>query len=414
MIHKISLATLIIISLSGCSLLRYDLVDPYEDLTYKGLQALYIHPKPVSKDYYTPVTVIFRGETYEAEGKIRGGSTALYPKKSFTLKFPDEKLLPDPFADSSDPDYMERRKIVLIANFDDNSHMRNRLAYWFWNQLDNNYKIKSNGAAVFANGKYEGLYTMAEFINDSFIERNNLNGNGITSGGDLFKGTTNEVKYILKDDLLSGFEKKGGYPEEGDEGAFKTLEEFITKINTYSESEVSTYFANDVDFQSFYDWWFMISFLQAWDSGGKNSYVYLPTENGRKWQYIPWDFNESFGQSWNTSRKEPFFNRDNTSSNGIFERLIKHPDFEPAFNSRYGNDILGSADPLDLTNILNEVDSIYNEIRDAALEDEKKWNSTFRDFHLWDDRDDFTTFDEEVQYIKDWITAQHALFMAEY
>ena len=404
---KIKLLLLLIIStISSCSFFNNDLISPLDEYTRNGLSVFYIHPKPISKDFYSPVTVIYKGETYEAEGKIRGGLSALFPKKSYTLRFPDNHLFTEP----DYPVFTNRKKIALLAGFDDNSHIRNRLAYWLWNQMDNSFKIDTYSCEVYTNGAYEGLYTVVDFIDESFIERNSLT-NGVISGGDLFKGTTNEVDFYMKSNLLTGFEKKGGDPIAGEEGAYDDLAEFITSINNSSEADFATDFGTIANVESYYDWWFFISFMEGWDSAGKNSYHYLDPSTGGKWHYIPWDFNQSFGQSWNTKRVENIFNPSNVSQNGIFNRLIQNPTFSGTYDTEYTNLLLNN---LQLSNLLGEVDRLHAKINMAAEQDCNKWGETYKNYYLWKDRKDFTSVDEEIQYIKSWITVQHALFLDIY
>jgi len=386
--------------------MNYNLVSPDDEHTRNGLSVFYIHPKPISKDFYSPVTLIYKGETYEIEGKIRGAQTALYPKKSYTLKFSDDKLFSDADLHTN---FVDKKKIALLSNFDDNSHIRNRLAYFMWNLMDNGFKINTASSEVYTNGSYEGLYTVVDFIDEVFIERNFDDGNGIATGGELFKGVRNGVDFRIKSDLLSGFEKKLGEPVAGDEGAYDTLRDFIGTINSVPEGEFVTEFDKIADEQSYYDWWFFICFMKAWDSRGKNSYHYKDPSTG-KLHYIPWDFNESFGQSWNTKRLAAGFDPA-TSINGISDRLIDHPDIKTAYDTRYDG-LLDNE--LALSEFTAEIDRLYAEVETAAKADYSKWGSTYRGFRVWDDRNDYTTVDEEFQYIKDWITTQHTLFTAEF
>ncbi len=149
--------------------------------------------------------------------------------------------------------------------------------------------------------------------------------------------------------------------------------------------------------------------MKAWDSDGKNSYHYQDPSDG-KWHYIPWDFNESFGQSWDTERSASGFNPDRTI-NGISDRLIWDPAYESNYDSRYYSILRNE---LELSDFTDKIDDLYAEIETAARADFNKWGSTYRDFRVWENRSDFTTVDEEIQYIKDWITAQHALFLIEF
>lgn len=413
-----------IILLSTCSLMSYDSVDVYEDLYLDDLPIFYIHPKPPSKDYYTDVTVIYKGETYEAEGKIRGGGSAYFPKKSYTIKFDEDNLFSDTdiettneISSGTSTGFSEREKIILVSNFDDNSYLRNRLAYWMWGQFENSFTIDTFSAPVYLNGAYEGLYTVVDFINEDYLEEQDAD-----VDGELFKGVTEAADFYNDSDPLEGFEKKAGTPEEGVEGAFDNLEEFITAIDESSDSDFETVFETYADVQSYYDWWFFCSFLQAWDSDGKNTYHYYGSVDSDdvKWHFIPWDFNQSFGQRYNTKRLTPVFDTDTISNNGIWYRLIDS-DFQDGtysttynFNERYSSSsgLLSSSSTSNIykDTLTDMVDDIYADIELAAERDFEKWEEEYID--EWDDvrDDDYTTVDEEIAYIKNWIDEQYDLF----
>ena len=80
--------------------------------------------------------------------------------------------------------------------------------------------------------------------------------------------------------------------------------------------------------------------------------------------------------------------------------------------------MLGIGGDLESDNITDEIDILYSEIKSAAKKDFSKWEDDYKDnnsiFYIWNDRDDYTTVDEEIQYIKSWITAQHGLFLTAY
>jgi hypothetical protein len=400
--------------------MSYDAVLPYENQSEDGLSIFYIHPKPVSGDYYTPVTVIYKGETYEAEGKIRGGISSYFPKKSYTLKFDDEKLFSDP--DAGEKGFTNRKKLVLTSNFDDNSYIRNRLAFWMWNQMDDDFQIDTFSSPVYLNGSYEGLYTVIDFIDEYYLDDT-----GFDSDGDMFKGTTDDADFYMKSDLVAGFEKKTGLPEAGDEGSYDSLESFITTVNESSDTEFDSDFETYADVESYYDWWFFTSFMKAWDSTGKNSYHYYgldpdidaasDSNNGYRWFYIPWDFNQSFGQKYNTVRLDPGFDKETDDQNGIFYRLIDSG-YTETYNNRYSNTSGLLNDELKVTNITTKITELYSEVEIAAKKDYSQWEDTIKSFDTiitdWEDRDDYTTVDEEIAYIKDWVTAQHDLFSQVY
>lgn len=402
-----------------------DVTLPYEEQESRGLPIFYIHPKPVSKDYYAPVTVIYKGRKYEAEGRIRGGITAYSPKKSYSLRFYDNDLFQDSALGSIG--FNNRKRVILIADFDDNSHLRNRLAQKMWEVLqkdsDGRYYspiLQTDSAVVYTNGSYEGLYTVIDAVDEPYIDRLGnsteytivgdgtfVTEDGFSSGGSMFKGNSRDADFFLHSERYIGFDKKLGYPEIGTEGAFDNLIDFIEFINNSSSSEFgdsAAGFPSMASVHSYYGWWFFTAFLSAGDSLNKNAYHYQEPDG--LWYYIPWDFNESFGQNWRTLRSSPVFNSTiNTSSNGIFSRLVNHPDFDSI--KTYYSGILSNE--WSEANLLSYIDEIWAEIEYAAYDDWDKWKSKYKKFHLWKERSDWTTPQEEIEYIKSWVSEQHSL-----
>ncbi|MDC7219962.1 MAG: CotH kinase family protein [Spirochaetales bacterium] len=403
--------------ISGCSfLLDDDSVNPYADQEEAGLPVFYIHPKPVSKDFYTPVTVIYRGHEYEAEGKIRGDASAYKPKKGYTIRFSDDDLFND--STLGNAGFSDRSKILLLADFDDNSHLRNRLAQNMWAMLqdegDGTYKspvIQTDSAVVYLNGDYEGLYTIIESVDENYLTRcasgevNPLS-SGLSAGGDLFKSVDHDADFYISDEMEAGFEKKSGYPEMGVEGAYDDLIDFIYYINESSDSELTdseSGFESRASLDSYYGWWFFTTFLRATDSMAKNTYHYY--ESDGLWYYFPWDFNASFGQSANTGLLDAEFSDEYVSSNGIANRIVELSTFEEEYSTLY-TDLLADGGNWDLDTLLAEVDEIWAEIEDAANDDWVEWGDTFID--EWDNRDNYNTPQEEVEYIKEWIEEVHS------
>jgi len=349
----------------------------------------------VSKDRYTPLTIIYRGNVYEGEGKIHGGISTTYPKKSYTIKFSEDNL----FSDSSlgDGQFMNRRKVIIHSNFDDNSFIRNRLAYWIWNRVEDTFKISSDNVVLFTNGEYEGLYTITDLIDDYYIERTT----GAPISGNLYKAITTEADFYVHDQAFTGFEKKYGAIEAGNEGSYDDLVELITLANSSSTIFNST-FGEIASVESYYDWWFFTNLIMASDSKGKNSYHYHP-ENS-KWRTIPWDFNCSFGQDYKTARVTSSFTPYVHSENAIFNKLINNPHFSSGKDNRY-RDVLANSLSLEL--ILSKVDSLEQQLLIPAQRDFEKWEESYKEFSKWSNRSDFTTVESEIAYIRSFISEQH-------
>ena len=46
--------------------------------------------------WYSPMTVVYRGKTFMAEGHIRGASTLWSPKRNYTLRFNKDDKFNEP------------------------------------------------------------------------------------------------------------------------------------------------------------------------------------------------------------------------------------------------------------------------------------------------------------------------------
>ena len=97
--------------------------------------------------------------------------------------------------------------------------------------------------------------------------------------------------------------------------------------------------------------------------------------------------------------------------NNLFDRILSDPDMGPALEARYGDELHG---PLAKEVVTALFDSMVNEIEQSARRDEQKWQDAYRSYMRWEQRTDFTTFQEEVEYVRGWIGDRHAYLDAIY
>ena len=115
---------------------------------------------------------------------------------------------------------------------------------------------------------------------------------------------------------------------------------------------------------------------------------------------MPWDFNATFGQDWQTRRRGSGSYNDFTYANNFFARLLATPALRATMKARYRQtlDVPCNKAALDAM-----VDAYAAEIAPVAYRDEQKWGLTYRTYGAWADRTDFTTWDEEIAYMRGWI-----------
>lgn len=380
---------------TGCAYFWNDKgIDPlvtHED----GLPVFYLHPAPKRK-VYEPAVLFYKGNQYFVEAKKRGRTSLTYPMNSFAIRFPDSMLFSD-----SELGYYDKKILILTSCFDDNSYIRQRFAFDVWNKMSPGHiQIQTSSGVVYLDGEYFGLYTVCESVDEQLMTEN-----GLYPGGNLFKAVSHSANFKTSTNTASAFEKKEGFPEEGDADAFADLDDLIEFIDTSSDNDFRLLINNFVDIESYEDWWIFASFISANDSVGKNAYHYHEP-NTELWYYIPWDFNASFGQNWKTFRCSSDTCSTYTSNNRMFDRFFNEPVIEDKLRSKYYNYLIPGGE-LELNWLLDTIDSYYEDIYAAAIKSEKKWRKKYVYFRTWSDRKDFTVFTEEIDYIKNWITNKH-------
>lgn len=376
-------------------------VDPIRYPLEYGLPVLFLSPPPDAEEPYVPVTVVYGGVEYSAEGKLRGASSLDYPKKSYILKF-DGQRFGDP---DSDGGFMNKRRIVLTSTFDDNSYLRQWLAFELWSRLEPTIEVQSYDAVVYLDGTYFGLYTVTDHIDGELMRAS-----GLSEDGNLYKAIDHDANFRLtnadgddKATLHDGYEKKEGEPIDD----FTDLDQLVDFVATAGDGAFAAEIAERVELADYEKWLIAASYTRADDSAGKNSYHYHDAT--RAWRVAPWDFNASFGQDWTTRRVGATPVEFYAWANHLFERLLADPALGPAFRQRYRDALAG---PLALDAVLATVDDLAAAIDFGARRDWARWQADYRAFGRWSDRDDWTSYEQEVQYLRDWLTARDAALQA--
>jgi spore coat protein H len=375
-----------------------------------GLPVLHLQTDPgITDAEYTPATVTYRGHVFTAEAKHRGAASLGYPKKSYTLKFAKDDEFHEPAQG-----FLGKRRIVLISTFDDNTYIRQRLAYELWNDLDPDHlQIQTYGAVVFLDGAYWGLYAVADHVDRHYMEDQ-----GFAEAGNLYKARTHDANFRLTDvdddpkgTPHDGITKEEGLPVDGEPGAYDDLDELITWVATAPQAQFTGEIDARIDRRDYEDWWIFVTLIMGDDSAGKNAYHYHDP-NGGPWRYAPWDFNDSFGQTWQTARKGfDAHPEDYVWANELFARMLLDPGLGPPLRARYAAAL---TDVYSLDRVLDRVDELALEVLDSAHRDELLWASQYQTYGGWNWRDDFVDHDLEMLYLRQWIADRWAFVAALY
>lgn len=363
---------------------------------------------PDEKGYHT-AWLVHGGRCYRMEARPRGDTSAKFPKRSYTLKFPEEAPFDEPALAGG---FSGRRKVVLISPFNDNSYLRSRVAFELWNRMSSAHiPVKTYSAVVYLNGRYWGLYTVADHLN-----RHLLASHGLDGEGDLYKAVSEEANFSrltqaggLKRNLLLGLEKKAGLEEEA-RGAHDGMDALLRFVADASAEQFRAEWETRLAAREYEDWWLFSLLLFAEDSVSKNAYHYRARGPGERWRLIPWDLDASLGQLWNTERVDPGDRHDFTHKNRLFARLREDPALAEPLRERLRTLL---RDELRVEEVLGLIDASAREVAAAARKDEARWGQAYRDFPRWRWRSDLTTHEEEVRYLRDWVRARWELLERE-
>lgn len=382
---------------------------PVDPLLYQeelGLPVVHLSAPPdLNASYEVASTMVYRGHTFNIEVKYRGASSLYYPKIGYTIDFPPD----DEFEDEA-IGFPKRRSVVLTTLFDDNSYIRQRLCYDLWNALDpSRHAIETHHVALYVNGAYWGLYLLGDHIDGEYWEDQ-----GYREDGNLYKAISHEANFYAdyygypKSSLHAGYEKKSGTPAEGEAGAFDDLDALVSFVINADEATFRDTLSDQIAVDEFMDWWILVRFTEADDSGGKNSYLYNDPLSPM-WHFAPWDFNHSLGQTWLTERESALTNWDFTSANNLFRRILEDPSLNATLVDRYQRALSG---PMDNATLQAQIDTYMAEIGPSAARDWARWGGAYYSYGSWYWRSDFTSHEGEVAYVREWLSTR-AAFMAE-
>ena len=160
------------------------------------------------------------------------------------------------------------------------------------------------------------------------------------------------------------------------------------------------------------DWYHLVQMSVAYDSAGKNAYLYHDPTDESPFRYVPWDFNHSWGQDWRTFRVSSATDNDLTEINAIFAHFLWGN--ASALMDRYRSMRLDG--PLSDSWLLERVAEYWDELGPAIDKDWNKWGASHQSYSSWSSSraasGDWTTPAEERAYLEDWIVERGAVMDA--
>ena len=322
--------------------------------------------------------------------KFHGASSQGYEKKSYALAL-DESAR-----------WLGMRKSshwVLNAAFVDRSLMRHKLAYDLYRSLARDgaprHACASRFVELHLNGDYRGVYLLMERLDRSLLELHRHDSNA-TAHACMYKAV----------DHAANFSQPGhaGYEQRALDGLlvpyWKPMDEFNDFVSRAPDAEFfhpETGIASRLDLGNAMDFHLLVLLTSNIDGITKNFILYRdapsPAEPRPRFRFSPWDYDATFGRSWEASR----VGHTEWLSNHLFNRLLGNREYARRFAARWRE--LRERE-FSTASIARMIDDNAATLGDAVHRNAARWKSQS---HAYPNR---LTFEEDIREMKAWIHAR--------
>lgn len=235
-------------------------------------------------------TIEYAGRRYDdCELEVHGGYSRTLPKLSYRITFDrDDPLRTMLFSEAPE----EHRRIVLHASWIDPTYARNCLTMDLVRTLGG-MSPRCQYANLSFNGVYQGFYIALERIDETYLERNGLDDDGL-----LVKAESHDANWAQKPNPLAGFDVKS------DEAPTDAVGELLRVIHetpaTWEafEAEVRPW----INLDAFTVFQLAHTLANNRDTFTKNYYLYYDWEaDDAAFELISWDADATWGIGWDGS-----------------------------------------------------------------------------------------------------------------
>ena len=366
----------------------------------------------------------FNGYDGQISIEIRGSSSQMFPKKQYALETQDidgENLNVSILGMPAENDW------ILYAPYSDKSLLRNFLAYELARNMGR-YASRTRFCELVINGDYKGLYIFMEKIkrDNNRVDISKLDPDE-TTGDDLTGG------YILKVDKWDGENNDGWwsasplpeydgtwyqyhYPEpdnivdEQKDYINNYITDFELLIASEAYNDPNAGYYDQVNLESFIDVSLMSEISKNVDAYRLSAFMYKDkdSEDGRLTMGPIWDYNLAFGnadyyEGWDPAgwQMDVELGGDGFKIPFWWYRIWNDETFRNAFNQRW-QELRQTVFSEEY--IMNMIDSTIAIIDEAQIRNFQRW--PILDQYIWPNAYVGGSYENEIDYLTDWITAR--------
>jgi hypothetical protein len=234
--------------------------------------------KDPSRDEDRDAAVALDGKQYQAEIKVRGSSSAYFPKKQFSLKLRDEdEKLEAPLLGMA-----KASSWVLASPYADKTLIKNVLGLEQARALFP-YAPQTRWVELILNGEYHGVYTLTEKIERA---KNKLDVPSVEKGGFILVVDAGDEPYIESE---QGTKYTLVYPEDEDDESAAVMDEIEEWLSAFEASLSSERYTEYVHVESFVDYFLQQELWKNIDGFRKSMYLHRDAD-GKVHMGPSWDF----------------------------------------------------------------------------------------------------------------------------
>lgn len=377
--------------------------------------------------------------------EYRGSSSQSFPKKPFGFEtWSDDKgteknvsLLGFPL----------EHDWILNPNYNDKTMMRNVLVYWLANKMGR-YATRTRYCEVMLNGSYEGVYVLQEKIkrdknrvNITDIKKTDNNGDALTGGyivkidkttGARDRSWNSPFKPDPRSSISPLFLVETPKYEDITETQFNYIKNYVIGFETalYSAdfTDAENGYRKYIDVPSFVDYFLLTELSKAVDGFRLSTYMYKDRDSkGGKLTMGPaWDYDIGLGNGnyydafkptgWQykvnslmpipaspPNQEDPF------KAPAWWARLLDDPDFAKQIKSRW---FFLRQNVFKTETIMNYIDSTATGLNESQERNFQRWRILGQ--YVWPNSFIGRTYQEEVNWLKDWIRQRLIWLDAQY
>ena len=323
----------------------------------------------------------------------------------------------------------EENDWVLYAPWQDKSLIRNALAYQLSNEIGR-YASKCRFVELYLNDEYQGIYVLMEKIkrDENRVNISKLNADEI-SGDDVTGGYILKFDWYFTGDNIGGFQSPNDgitynyhYPKPSD--IVPEQEEYIQNyIDEFESIMLSDDYSNEtigypsiMNVESFVDFILIQELAKNVDAYRLSTYISKDKESvdDRLTAGPVWDFNHGFGncdygETWEPDNWLLEYNPEGGDQMAFWwELLWQDENFNLKVSQRYSE---LRSNILSEQHIFSIIDSTVSYLGDAIDRNFSKWPILGN--YVWPNYYVFETHEEEVLYLKSWISQRLAWMDSE-